>query len=88
MLTPRHFLAGGAVKNEARVFVEGEVICKISGMVREVLTCDWNHANDKFLVAGADGFIRVFNVNLDEYDKDRASREEMEAQGVMIQYAK
>jgi WD40 repeat protein len=61
-------LAGGAYKNEARVFNEDQVICKITGMVKPVITCDWSHANDKFVIGGADGFLRIFSIDLNKTD--------------------
>lgn len=60
--TGRSFIAGGAYKNEARVFHDDTMVCKVSGMSAPVLTCDWNPTNDKFLIAGADDYLRIFTI--------------------------
>ncbi len=68
--TGRFFVAGGAYKNEARVLSEDLLVCKVVGMSAPVLTCDWNKANDKFLIAGADDYLRIFNITLPKYNED------------------
>lgn len=64
-------LAGGAYGNEARIISEnGKMIAKISGMRREVLTCDWSYSDERFLVGGGDGYVRVYDITLPEIEPE------------------
>jgi COMPASS component SWD3 len=60
-------LAGGSNSNEVRIFDRNKLdslVCVIYDMSREVTTVDFSNNGDKFLTAGSDGMVRVFNMNI------------------------
>lgn len=57
-------LAGGAVRNEARIMsVTGSLIYRIYGLARPVICCDWNKGNSQFCLGGSDGFLRLYDLD-------------------------
>lgn len=65
-------LAGGAVKNEARIMTDsGKLIYRIHGLARPVICCDWNKNDTQFCLGGTDGYIRLYDIKkLPEVDLD------------------
>ena len=57
-------LAGGAGRNEVRVFdyATGNIICVISDMERSVLCMDVANTNSNFAFGSADSCIRIMDI--------------------------
>ena len=60
--TANYILAGGAYGNEAKIFdISGNHCATITDLTKEVHCCDFTNDDEKFAIAGGDGYIRVFS---------------------------
>jgi len=60
-------LAGGSNSYEARVFDRNNLdknVCVIYDMSREIDAVDFSNKGDKFAIAGGDGYVRLFSMNI------------------------
>jgi len=57
----RYILSGGAYGNEAKLFdFSGKHCATITDLTKEVQCCDFSSDDEKFAIAGGDGYIRIF----------------------------
>lgn len=59
-------IAGGSNSNEVKLFDKSnnnKPFCAIHALPREIDTVDFSYDDSLFAIAGADGFVRVFQIS-------------------------